>query len=133
MQKRRKVPLAILIRRFLGAIILSITITCFFFVHVHVSTSPTDPNNFNEKIHMVSILLLFLIIIHLYSVFFCAIKTKTKKHFLGLVVWCEFVPIVLDTPWSSLTIFVKYQILFLTFYLFFIFYYFSASLNDPIL
>ncbi|AES73087.1 auxin-independent growth promoter-like protein [Medicago truncatula] len=52
MQKRRKVSLAILIRRFLGAIILSITITCFFFVHVHVSTSPTDPNNFNEKIHM---------------------------------------------------------------------------------
>ncbi|KAK2391471.1 O-fucosyltransferase [Trifolium repens] len=52
MQKRRKVPFSILLRRFLGATVFSIAISCFFFVHVHESTtSPTDHNKFNEKIH----------------------------------------------------------------------------------
>ncbi|CAK8568135.1 unnamed protein product [Lathyrus sativus] len=53
MQKRRKLPLSILLWRFFGATVFSIAISCFFFVHrVHVSTtSPIHHEKFNEKIH----------------------------------------------------------------------------------
>ncbi|KAL5074919.1 hypothetical protein RYX36_013903 [Vicia faba] len=53
MQKRKKIPLSIILWRFLGATVFSIAITCFFFVHhVHVSTtSKIHHKKFNEKIH----------------------------------------------------------------------------------
>lgn len=58
MQKRRKVPLGILLRRrFLGATICSLIVTFFFFLHVHVSPSPIHHSKFSDKIAMVCFLL----------------------------------------------------------------------------